>query len=131
MIRRPPRSTLFPYTTLFRSPELVDRPLAVPEIRIPLELSREPRRRLVERELLENRVAVVEHHHCRRAGEPRDLDRLLARCQLDPPNHVPAHSPHANRHRHAEYLRGLEREAGAVRLRGVGLRLLDRERQLA
>src|SRR6266511_5839444 len=27
MIRRPPRSTLFPYTTLFRSPELGDRPL--------------------------------------------------------------------------------------------------------
>src|SRR3712207_8555225 len=25
MIRRPPRSTLFPYTTLFRSPTLVDR----------------------------------------------------------------------------------------------------------
>src|SRR5256885_11860695 len=24
MIRRPPRSTLFPYTTLFRSPELLD-----------------------------------------------------------------------------------------------------------
>src|SRR5258705_6688166 len=24
MIRRPPRSTLFPYTTLFRSPRLVD-----------------------------------------------------------------------------------------------------------
>src|SRR3712207_8952721 len=26
MIRRPPRSTLFPYTTLFRSPEGADRP---------------------------------------------------------------------------------------------------------
>src|SRR5947199_434912 len=26
MIRRPPRSTLFPYTTLFRSPELMDAP---------------------------------------------------------------------------------------------------------
>src|SRR3712207_9518742 len=26
MIRRPPRSTLFPYTTLFRSPELPVRP---------------------------------------------------------------------------------------------------------
>src|SRR5687768_17691968 len=26
MIRRPPRSTLFPYTTLFRSPELPDAP---------------------------------------------------------------------------------------------------------
>src|SRR3712207_7885521 len=29
MIRRPPRSTLFPYTTLFRSPALEDRPLSV------------------------------------------------------------------------------------------------------
>src|SRR5256885_8715964 len=27
MIRRPPRSTLFPYTTLFRSPELALRPV--------------------------------------------------------------------------------------------------------
>src|SRR2546427_11895230 len=26
MIRRPPRSTLFPYTTLFRSPYLINRP---------------------------------------------------------------------------------------------------------
>src|SRR2546427_6220960 len=26
MIRRPPRSTLFPYTTLFRSPALADHP---------------------------------------------------------------------------------------------------------
>src|SRR5690349_24759775 len=35
MIRPPPRSTLFPYTTLFRSPELLERALthrsAVPE----------------------------------------------------------------------------------------------------
>src|SRR5258707_10799917 len=29
MIRRPPRSTLFPYTTLFRSRVLVDKGLAV------------------------------------------------------------------------------------------------------
>src|SRR2546421_5201302 len=29
MIRRPPRSTLFPYTTLFRSPEMPRNPLAV------------------------------------------------------------------------------------------------------
>src|SRR2546430_10005502 len=28
MIRRPPRSTLFPYTTLFRSLDDVDRPIA-------------------------------------------------------------------------------------------------------
>src|SRR3712207_7171701 len=30
MIRRPPRSTLFPYTTLFRSPEEVERITGVP-----------------------------------------------------------------------------------------------------
>src|SRR2546428_9494019 len=29
MIRRPPRSTLFPYTTLFRSPTEVDAPMGV------------------------------------------------------------------------------------------------------
>src|SRR3712207_9127646 len=29
MIRRPPRSTLFPYTTLFRSPRALERLLAV------------------------------------------------------------------------------------------------------
>src|SRR6202158_3702168 len=29
MIRRPPRSTLFPYTTLFRSDGLIDEPIAV------------------------------------------------------------------------------------------------------
>src|SRR2546430_17710548 len=29
MIRRPPRSTLFPYTTLFRSPDVAGRPLEV------------------------------------------------------------------------------------------------------
>src|SRR5438477_798851 len=34
MIRRPPRSTLFPYTTLFRSGESKDRPLYVVRERI-------------------------------------------------------------------------------------------------
>src|SRR5215813_2542461 len=37
MIRRPPRSTLFPYTTLFRSP-------AGPSARPPAPRSRQPRR---------------------------------------------------------------------------------------
>src|SRR4051812_49847865 len=34
MIRRPPRSTLFPYTTLFRSPPHLDRHL-VADVRLP------------------------------------------------------------------------------------------------
>src|SRR5688572_32003367 len=33
MIRRPPRSTLFPYTTLFRSEESIDRVMAGPQRR--------------------------------------------------------------------------------------------------
>src|SRR2546428_1920420 len=36
MIRRPPRSTLFPYTTLFRSPLTVKHPLPRAEIERPL-----------------------------------------------------------------------------------------------
>src|SRR5215204_7336616 len=35
MIRRRPRSTLFPYTTLFRSPPAVSSSLVLPEITIP------------------------------------------------------------------------------------------------
>src|SRR5688572_31124353 len=35
MIRRPPRSTLFPYTTLFRSPSDQDRRLADRRARLP------------------------------------------------------------------------------------------------
>src|SRR3712207_7542400 len=35
MIRRPPRSTLFPYTTLFRSPAAV---VAEPEVRVPADV---------------------------------------------------------------------------------------------
>src|SRR2546430_10985444 len=34
MIRRPPRSTLFPYTTLFRSPSAPVQALAFPELTI-------------------------------------------------------------------------------------------------
>src|SRR2546422_9774113 len=36
MIRRPPRSTLFPYTTLFRSPQLALDADALPELQEPL-----------------------------------------------------------------------------------------------
>src|SRR3989475_12580296 len=43
MIRRPPRSTLFPYTTLFRSPDDLRRVLALELLRRPVpRLAREP-----------------------------------------------------------------------------------------
>src|SRR5689334_24636154 len=45
MIRRPPRSTLFPYTTLFRSPRALDRGgVASHARRARAHLRREPRR---------------------------------------------------------------------------------------
>src|SRR3712207_7058510 len=47
MIRRPPRSTLFPYTTLFRSDEV--HPAAVAERRIVAERQQDRRRRLARR----------------------------------------------------------------------------------
>src|SRR3712207_9082310 len=34
MIRRPPRSTLFPYTTLFRSRSLIDRPFRLAQRKV-------------------------------------------------------------------------------------------------
>src|SRR3712207_7546532 len=43
MIRRPPRSTLFPYTTLFRSDALLDRARRVVGVQDPLEEDRELR----------------------------------------------------------------------------------------
>src|SRR5256885_13210651 len=43
MIRRPPRSTLFPYTTLFRSGDLAVR---VAEVRVQVEPIRRPRGQL-------------------------------------------------------------------------------------
>src|SRR2546427_1555046 len=41
MIRRPPRSTLFPYTTLFRSDDLAEAPDRVGELHIAARLTRE------------------------------------------------------------------------------------------
>src|SRR2546428_1669264 len=56
MIRRPPRSTLFPYTTLFRSPVSV--PLLPMDLLARLRAGLADRYR-VERELARGRTAVV------------------------------------------------------------------------
>src|SRR2546430_3654104 len=50
MIRRPPRSTLFPYTTLFRSPSMADPVISPPEVTptSPLEHSRRQLEALLE-----------------------------------------------------------------------------------
>src|SRR2546425_5087066 len=48
MIRRPPRSTLFPYTTLFRS-TVADRPIVTGRAPLEVALSKAPGKRVPER----------------------------------------------------------------------------------
>ena len=76
--------------------ELRDRPLAVPEIRVALELRREPRRRLVEGQALEDPVPVVEDHHRRRAPDAWERHRLLPRVDIDPLGEVTLRRPHVH-----------------------------------
>src|SRR3990170_6216227 len=61
MIRRPPRSTLFPYTTLFRS---LARPLR-PEERTALELALEEARRAARSEEHTSELQSPDHLVCR------------------------------------------------------------------
>src|SRR2546422_10937115 len=82
MIRRPPRSTLFPYTTLFRSPQIEGLFLLVRH-----EQGRNPdpldqRAQLAPRALPQRRIEVrerlVEQQHARLGRErPRQGDALL------------------------------------------------------
>src|SRR2546430_8157717 len=80
MIRRPPRSTLFPYTTLFRSPQ-VEKPV----IRIvdagPAPVAEEP-------ELVHARVGLVIRAHQLDPEGHIDLSVLLIRRDAIPPIEV-------------------------------------------
>src|SRR3712207_8859258 len=61
MIRRPPRSTLFPYTTLFRSGHPVPRLLERPRPRLDVQVVR-----------VHKRSVYVEHHDLRHFRPPLD-----------------------------------------------------------
>src|SRR5258708_14021848 len=73
MIRRPPRSTLFPYTTLFRSPN------TLAELRRDME-----RRRLVCDQI--RQIRSEEH-----TSELQSPDHLVCRLLLEKKNKHPAH----------------------------------------
>src|SRR2546430_6039658 len=70
MIRRPPRSTLFPYTTLFRSPPAQIPPAADGVHRLVLDQLLEHHRRRAPVDALESKKAAV---------EPRAKDRKSTR----------------------------------------------------
>src|SRR2546425_5675002 len=94
MIRRPPRSTLFPYTTLFRSCNLPPSP--------------RERRPHVEPDL----VAQPGHHTDRRPFDPAGVGRVSApRRGLDRPGRQPLHQrpgrPHPRSEEHTSELQSL------------------------
>src|SRR3712207_7814106 len=60
MIRRPPRSTLFPYTTLFRSPELITRRACHSDV---------AKRAIIDLEPMSSRLRATSEC-CRRHGPP-------------------------------------------------------------
>src|SRR5256885_16139048 len=103
MIRRPPRSTLFPYTTLFRSLELVDAPE-----------ERSRRRHAEKRQIVVQRLFVdltcllriqKERFDLRREHEPLmvhgvverlDPDSVARKPQLSCPRVPPSEREHAS-----------------------------------
>src|SRR5215203_7099595 len=86
MIRRPPRSTLFPYTTLFRSPDRVDHHLPTvgegdDEVGRSEEHTSElqSRQYLVCRLLLEKKKTHNHHHSEHHKHRRKQVDQRLAR----------------------------------------------------
>src|SRR5258708_31021352 len=71
MIRRPPRSTLFPYTTLFRSPSnvLVPRPISSSMIKL--------------RGVALFRILAVSHRSEEHTSELQSPDHLVCRLLLE------------------------------------------------
>src|SRR3712207_7642166 len=74
MIRRPPRSTLFPYTTLFRSPQPAHLRVARPRGRVgpepPVDLGRPRARAAAADRALPERRALPRRGERRRSEEP-------------------------------------------------------------
>src|SRR2546425_1858112 len=78
MIRRPPRSTLFPYTTLFRSVRAVDAPVAVQLVHhhVAQVLKELPPLRVVGQDPLVEHVRVRDHDVGRSEEHTSELQSL-------------------------------------------------------
>src|SRR5260370_24239468 len=95
MIRRPPRSTLFPYTTLFRSPDGPPRVLNLPN---PFEIIQIPGRVLMFFELghvwrniwTDGRALRSEEH----TSELQSHLNLVCRLLLEKKKHIPSEHPY-------------------------------------
>src|SRR2546430_11099104 len=84
MIRRPPRSTLFPYTTLFRSHmQKAEEPAAEPESERLARLGLPGERRVVQSELLERVAKVGEGRSEEHTSELQSQSNLVCRLLLE------------------------------------------------
>src|ERR1043166_3588455 len=144
MIRRPPRSTLFPYTTLFRSMLIDDRRSAVALPEVPLlgvlpgtgGLTRVTDKRRVRRDLADMFCAAEEGARSRRALDWRLVDEVVPPSSWDEKLRERALALAASSDRPLEAmgiaLPPLDRKIKADALTYPHLRVaLDRERRLA
>src|SRR5258708_14538675 len=99
MIRRPPRSTLFPYTTLFRSLELIARALSV-RISVSGKIARLTRR--LSLAVVAGWYSLPAPRSEEHTSELQSPDHLVCRLLLEKKKHnklctVIVHTPHARR----------------------------------
>src|SRR3712207_8468028 len=76
MIRRPPRSTLFPYTTLFRSYNLLPVLTSVENVELPLLVSGTPAKEARERAVRALQLVNLEAWAAHRPAQDRKSTRL-------------------------------------------------------
>src|SRR2546428_9087421 len=83
MIRRPPRSTLFPYTTLFRSAQIVDARSPRASVRGPAQPIPQPAEGLLDGDALECRrmIRAEEELRPRHVPERVALSRVASRSE--------------------------------------------------
>src|SRR3712207_8119103 len=100
MIRRPPRSTLFPYTTLFRSLLAHPRAVLLDEPAAGLSEAEMDRLARVIRDMRAMGIAIllIEHHMDFRSeehtSELQSRQYLVCRLLLEKKNKRPQHGPH-------------------------------------
>src|SRR5258706_11012562 len=83
MIRRPPRSTLFPYTTLFRSPRWMDRDQPHPLIKERLSDADRSEEHTSELQSLTNLVCRLLLEKKKHTSELQSLTNLVCRLLLE------------------------------------------------
>src|SRR5258708_12733590 len=101
MIRRPPRSTLFPYTTLFRSP-------ALHQIQVDIELIQNPHDDMIDHIVHRTRMVIKSRNRRDRSeehtSELQSPDHLVCRLLLEKKKTQIHHAQHTDPTQHTSYI---------------------------